>query len=195
MPDLKPANDSTASRETPSAFRPAPKMQMSRLAYSKEDASPSLSFASISSRCSLSAFPSAVEKQIICARAARKPPRRQGWTNTSLFQVSLVKCSQVYGHQRLHARPEASKWQHSFAVNSICILASPQNTDESSGIQYKKDTSPKLALATMSSRCSLSAFPSAVEKQIICARAARKPLRRQGWKIQCNDVNRLDVHV
>jgi hypothetical protein len=32
MPDLKPANDSTASRETPSAFRPAPKMQISRLA-------------------------------------------------------------------------------------------------------------------------------------------------------------------
>ena len=31
MPDLKPANDSTAPRESPSAFWPAPKMQMGRL--------------------------------------------------------------------------------------------------------------------------------------------------------------------
>ena len=83
----------------------------------------------------LSAFPSAVEKQIFCARAARKPPRRQGWTNTTLLKVSLVRCSQAYGHQRLHARPEASKWQHSFPGKSICILASSQNADESSGIE------------------------------------------------------------
>ena len=103
MPDLKPANDSTALWESPSAFWPARKMQMSRLVSSSKDTSPSLSFASISSRCYLSTCRSAVEMQIICVRAARQPPCRQGWTNTSLLKVSLVRCSQAYGHQRLHA--------------------------------------------------------------------------------------------
>ena len=181
MPGLKPANDNTAPWETPSAFWPAPKMQMSRLVYRKKDASPKLVLASISSRCYLSAFPSAVEMQIICARDAMKPPCRQGWANTTLLKGSLVRCSQAYGHQRLHARPEASKWQHSVPGNSICILASSQNADESSGIYRKKEASPKLALASFSSRCYLSAFPSAVEMQIICARAAMKPPCRQGW--------------
>ena len=134
MPGLKPAHDNTAPRETPSAFWPAPKMQMSRLVYRKKEASPKLALASISSRCYLSAFPSAVEMQTICARAAMKPPCRQGWANTTLLKGSLVRCSQAYGHQRLHARPEASKWQHSVPGNSICILASSQNADESSGI-------------------------------------------------------------
>ena len=186
MPDLMPANDSTASRESPSAFWPAPKMQMSRLVSSNKDASPSLSFASISSRCSLSAFPSAVEKQIICAsQEATAQTRRvvlvqpclhggflaalaqiicfstadgnadrysigkkfwprsvMGWRpsysipdGSSAFWeltkmqrlsreavlsfagfksgmqslVPVIRCSQAYGHQRLHARPEASK--------------------------------------------------------------------------------------
>ena len=134
MPGLKPVNDNTAPRETPSAFWPAPKMQMSRLVYRKKDASPKLALASFSSRCYLSAFPSAVEMQIICARAAMKPPCRQGWANTTLLKGSRVRCSQAYGHQRLHARPEASKWQHSVPGNSICILASSQNADETSGI-------------------------------------------------------------
>ena len=73
MPGLKPANDNTASRETPSAFWPSPKMQMSRLVYRKKDASPKLALASISSRCylrsvlplaHLSAFSAALETQI-----------------------------------------------------------------------------------------------------------------------------------
>ena len=43
MPDLKPANDSTASsRESPSAFQLAPKMQMSLMVYSKKDGIPQL---------------------------------------------------------------------------------------------------------------------------------------------------------
>jgi hypothetical protein len=73
MPGLKPANDNTAPRETPSAFWPAPKMQMSRQVYRKKAASPKLALASFSSRCSLrsvlplahlSAFSAAQETQI-----------------------------------------------------------------------------------------------------------------------------------
>ena len=73
----------------------------------------------------LSAFPSAVEKQQGSYRADK--------AKRSLLKVSLVKCSQAIGHQRRHARPEASKWQHSFLGNSICISASSQNADKPSG--------------------------------------------------------------
>ena len=178
MPGLKPANDNTASRETPSAFWPAPKMQMSRLVYRKKEASPKLALASISSRCYLSAFPSAVEMQIICARAARKPPCRQGWANTTLLKGSLVRCSQAYmdsrdcmpGLKPANDNTPSRETPPAFWHFGSCRL-----------VYRKKDASPKLALASFSSRCYLSAFPSAVEMQIICARAAMKPPCRQGW--------------
>ena len=62
MPDLKPANDSTAPRETPSAIWPAPKMQMSRLVYSNKDAK--LHLRSVLPLALLSAFRAAQETQI-----------------------------------------------------------------------------------------------------------------------------------
>ena len=180
MPGLKPANDNTAPWETPSAFWPAPKMQMSRLVYRKKDASPKLALASISSRCYLSAFPSAVEMQIICARAAMKPPCRQGWANTTLLKGSLVRCSQAYGHQRLHARLKPANDNTASRETPSAFWPAPK-MQMSRLVYRKKEASPKLALASISSRCYLSAFPSAVEMQIICARAAMKPPCRQGW--------------
>ena len=94
-----------SSRETPSAFWPAPKMQMSRLISIKRDSSPHLFLATfLPGRLHLhfgllidlpddnsSAFPSAVEKHITCTGAARKPPHRQARTHKSLLKLVLVK--------------------------------------------------------------------------------------------------------